>query len=85
MEMVYAERAKLIPDVDRIPEQKGIGLSKTPIMLKSGDWALNVVPWIGGRIISMMHLPSGNIMLMISQFIQPVTVKIISHIVFALS
>jgi alpha-glucosidase len=33
-------------------------LSKTPVELKSGDWILKVVPWVGGRIISMEHLPS---------------------------
>ncbi|KAJ1288397.1 hypothetical protein BS78_02G086400 [Paspalum vaginatum] len=39
---------------------KGAELSKTPIDLKSGDWLLKVIPWIGGRIISMIHLPSDS-------------------------
>ncbi|KAG1354201.1 alpha-glucosidase 2 [Cocos nucifera] len=54
------EKAKCIPDVDKLSGQKGIELSKTPVELKSGDWDLKVVPWIGGRIISMTHLPSGT-------------------------
>lgn len=40
---------------------KGMGLSREPVELNSGDWKLNVVPWIGGRILSMTHVPSGNI------------------------
>ena len=57
--LLNAESAKLIPDVQEVSGHKGIELSSTPIELKSSDWALKVVPWIGGRIISMMHLPSG--------------------------
>lgn len=38
---------------------KGGELSRTPIELANGDWSLKIVPWIGGRIISMVHLPSG--------------------------
>ncbi|KAL2454516.1 Alpha-glucosidase 2-like [Abeliophyllum distichum] len=38
---------------------KGSELSRTPVEIKNGDWALKVVPWMGGRIISMEHLPSG--------------------------
>ncbi|KAJ8509812.1 hypothetical protein OPV22_000246 [Ensete ventricosum] len=56
----HMENAKHIPDVDRLSGQKGIELSKMPVELKSGDWELKVVPWIGGRVISMMHLPSGT-------------------------
>ncbi|XP_058086523.1 uncharacterized protein LOC131233753 [Magnolia sinica] len=48
-----------IPDIEELPGQKGVELSKTPVELKNGDWFLKVVPWIGGRMISMMHLPSG--------------------------
>ncbi|XP_064945424.1 uncharacterized protein LOC135596993 isoform X3 [Musa acuminata AAA Group] len=55
----HMENAKHIPDVDELSGQKGIELSKVPVELKSGDWELKVVPWIGGRIISMMHHPSG--------------------------
>ncbi|KAK4422453.1 Alpha-glucosidase 2 [Sesamum alatum] len=54
------EHAKRIPDLDNVPGHKGTELSRTPVEVKSGDWALKVVPWIGGRIISMEHLPSGT-------------------------
>jgi hypothetical protein len=54
-----AEMIKPIPDMDEPAGQEGAELSKTPVDLKSGDWMLKVVPWIGGRIISMTHLPSG--------------------------
>lgn len=54
------ENAKQVPDVEKVSGQKGIELSMTPIELKSGDWILKVVPWVGGRIFSMVHLPSGN-------------------------
>lgn len=55
-----AESAKRIPDVENISGHKGTELSRTPVEIKSGDWSLKVVPWIGGRIISMEHLPSSN-------------------------
>ncbi|XP_052296714.1 uncharacterized protein LOC102609079 isoform X3 [Citrus sinensis] len=54
------ESAKLISDAEKASEHKGVELSQTPIELKSGDWAVKVVPWIGGRVISMAHLPSGT-------------------------
>lgn len=54
------ESAKPIPDVEEVSGKKGFELSKTPVELKSGDWLLKVVPWIGGRMISMMHVPSGT-------------------------
>ncbi|KAJ4729084.1 Alpha-glucosidase [Melia azedarach] len=57
---IRMESAKLISDVEKTSEHKGVELSRTPIELKSGDWALKVVPWIGGRIISMENLPSGT-------------------------
>ncbi|GAV90532.1 Glyco_hydro_31 domain-containing protein/Gal_mutarotas_2 domain-containing protein [Cephalotus follicularis] len=56
----HLENAKLIPAVEEVSGHKGAELSRTPIELKSGDWLLKVVPWIGGRIISMLHLPSGT-------------------------
>lgn len=56
-----AESAKRIPDVEKLSGRKGTELSRTPVELKSGDWSLKVVPWIGGRIISMEHLPSSNV------------------------
>ncbi|KAK6129903.1 hypothetical protein DH2020_036374 [Rehmannia glutinosa] len=57
---IRLESAKRIPDVDNVSGHKGTELSRTPVELKSGDWALKVVPWIGGRVISMEHLPSGT-------------------------
>lgn len=54
------ETAKLIPDAEDAPGKKGTELSNMPVELKSGDWCLKVVPWIGGRIISMEHLPTGT-------------------------
>ncbi|XP_020696847.2 uncharacterized protein LOC110109955 [Dendrobium catenatum] len=62
-EIKYREKlddAKLLPDVDDLSGQKGIELSKTPVDIKSRDWQLKVVPWIGGRMISMIHLPSAT-------------------------
>ncbi|KAK9215058.1 hypothetical protein WN944_007061 [Citrus x changshan-huyou] len=57
---ICMESAKLISDTEKASEHMGVELSWTPIELKSGDWALKVVPWIGGRVISMAHLPSGT-------------------------
>lgn len=54
------ESAKRIPDVEAVSGHKGVELSRTPVVLKSGDWELKVVPWIGGRILSMDHIPSGT-------------------------
>lgn len=54
------ETATRIPDVEKISGHKGVELSRTPVDMKHGDWALKVVPWIGGRIISMQHHPSGT-------------------------
>ncbi|XP_021895549.1 uncharacterized protein LOC110812931 isoform X2 [Carica papaya] len=56
---IRLERAKVIPDTEELPGHKG-ELSRSPTELKSGDWALIVIPWIGGRIISMVHQPSGT-------------------------
>ncbi|XAR70738.1 Alpha-glucosidase [Bertholletia excelsa] len=56
---IRIETAKRILEVEKVTGVQGVELSKTPIELKSGVWALKVVPWIGGRIISMEHLPSG--------------------------
>ena len=58
--LLIAENAKCIPDIEDVSGQKGVELSRTPIELNNGYWILKVVPWIGGRIISMMHLSSGN-------------------------
>ncbi|XP_024993632.1 uncharacterized protein LOC112527307 isoform X1 [Cynara cardunculus var. scolymus] len=54
------ETAKRIPDVEKASGNKGIELSGTPVEIKCGEWALKVVPWVGGRIISMDHLPTGT-------------------------
>ncbi|CAJ2646991.1 unnamed protein product [Trifolium pratense] len=55
------EKAIQIPDLeDEISGPKAMELSRTPIELKSSEWLLKVVPWIGGRIISMRHFPSGT-------------------------
>ncbi|XP_021288347.1 uncharacterized protein LOC110419565 isoform X2 [Herrania umbratica] len=54
------ESVKLIPNVEDVSGHKGGELSRTPIELENGDWSLQIVPWIGGRIISMVHLPSGR-------------------------
>ncbi|OIV92940.1 hypothetical protein TanjilG_20602 [Lupinus angustifolius] len=62
-EKQYKERLEStiqIPDVEEVSGPKGAELSRTPIELKNGEWVLKVVPWIGGRIISMMHIPSGT-------------------------
>ncbi|KAI8530784.1 hypothetical protein RHMOL_Rhmol11G0086100 [Rhododendron molle] len=59
------ETARHIPDVEKVSGHTGIELSRTPIELKRSVWALKVVPWIGGRIISMEHLPSALVDLLL--------------------
>jgi alpha-glucosidase len=60
----FAEKTIQIPDVeDEVSGPKGMDLSRTPIELKSTEWLLKVVPWIGGRIISMRHFPSGKLII----------------------
>lgn len=54
------ENTTPIPDGEEVSGSKGTELLKTPIELKSGEWNLKIVPWIGGRIISMTHIPSGT-------------------------
>lgn len=46
--------------MEKVSGHKGTELSRAPVEMKSGDWALKVVPWIGGRISSMEHIPSGD-------------------------
>ncbi|XP_073130033.1 uncharacterized protein [Henckelia pumila] len=53
------ENAIRIPVSDNASRGKGTELSRTPVEMRSGEWFLKVVPWVGGRIISMEHLPSG--------------------------
>lgn len=38
---------------------KGVSSVLLPIDLQAGNVTLKVVPWIGGRIVSMIHKPSG--------------------------
>lgn len=38
---------------------KGVGSVLLPIDLQAGNVTVKVVPWIGGRIVSMIHMPSG--------------------------
>lgn len=58
--MFNAESSKCIPDFEEVSGPKGAELSRIPIEMKTDDWIVKIVPWIGGRIISMEHLPSGN-------------------------
>ncbi|GLJ41801.1 hypothetical protein SUGI_0865140 [Cryptomeria japonica] len=46
------------PDEKEHHAEKGTELSRTPVDLESGEWRLKVIPWIGGRMISMTHIPS---------------------------
>uniref|UniRef100_A0ACD5WY04 Uncharacterized protein n=1 Tax=Avena sativa TaxID=4498 RepID=A0ACD5WY04_AVESA len=54
------EMIRPLPDIDEPSGQEGAEVSKKLVELKSGDWFLKVVPWIGGRILSMTHLPSDS-------------------------
>ncbi|CAN6918313.1 unnamed protein product [Brassica oleracea] len=56
---LHMENTNLIPEKEVLHGQKGMELSREPVELNSGDWKLNIVPWIGGRILSMTHVPSG--------------------------
>ncbi|GKD37175.1 hypothetical protein Tco_1257382 [Tanacetum coccineum] len=57
---IRMEMAKLIPDVDKLSALSltGIDVLVSPAEVKYGEWALKVVPWIGGRIISLEHIPT---------------------------
>ncbi|CAH9080623.1 unnamed protein product [Cuscuta europaea] len=57
---IIMEMARRIPDVSGISQKNGAEHSLAPDVLKGGDWELKVVPWIGGRIVSMEHLPTGT-------------------------
>ena len=48
-------------DIEIHDPLKGVGVPKVVMDLTAGHWKLKVVPWIGGRIISMVHNRSGNI------------------------
>ncbi|XP_057872390.2 uncharacterized protein LOC131078661 isoform X2 [Cryptomeria japonica] len=48
------------PNEEEHHAEKGTELSRTPVDLESGEWRLKVIPWIGGRMISMTHIPSGT-------------------------
>ncbi|XP_024399119.1 uncharacterized protein [Physcomitrium patens] len=58
-----AEREKSQNLLDVVFEEhdsiKGVGAVLLPIDLQAGNVTVKVVPWIGGRIISMIHKPSG--------------------------
>jgi alpha-glucosidase len=58
-----AEREKRQSFLDEVFQEheviKGAGTVLEPIELQSGNLSLTVVPWIGGRIISIRHQPSG--------------------------
>eukprot|EP00271_Cylindrocystis_brebissonii_P002380 TRINITY_DN12974_c0_g1_i1.p1 TRINITY_DN12974_c0_g1~~TRINITY_DN12974_c0_g1_i1.p1 ORF type:complete len:810 (-),score=150.92 TRINITY_DN12974_c0_g1_i1:473-2902(-) len=41
-------------------QQEEMEEEREPMALKGGQWALKVNPWAGGRIISMVHIPSGR-------------------------
>lgn len=58
---VCAERTPTILDEapTRSESVKGVGGVSLPIDLQAGNLTLKVVPWIGGRIVSMIHIPSG--------------------------
>lgn len=60
----------MIHEKEVVHGQKGMELSRVPIELKSGDWKLNFIPWIGGRILSMTHIPSGNVLASIKPFVR---------------
>ncbi|GJU67295.1 hypothetical protein Tco_1253554 [Tanacetum coccineum] len=50
------------PDVDNLSALSltGIDLCISPIEVKYGEWALKVVTWIDGQIISLEHIPNGE-------------------------
>lgn len=39
-------------------EVVGAGSKKTIVEMASGAWLLRVAPWVGGRIVSLVHAPS---------------------------
>ncbi|CAA6669562.1 unnamed protein product [Spirodela intermedia] len=53
------EKARRIQDIDRSSGKKGAELARIPIEMRRGKWVLQAVPWVGGRLISMTHTPSG--------------------------
>ncbi|KAG0617198.1 hypothetical protein M758_5G172100 [Ceratodon purpureus] len=59
-----AERERTQTFLDEVLKErssmKGVGGVLCPIDLQAGNVTLKVVPWIGGRIVSMIHMPSGN-------------------------
>jgi hypothetical protein len=54
------EMVRPIPDIDKPLGKEVAELSEIPIDLNGEDWLVKVVPQIGGRIISMTHLPSDS-------------------------
>ncbi|KAI5082028.1 hypothetical protein GOP47_0001771 [Adiantum capillus-veneris] len=45
-------------DIEVQDPLKGLGAPRAIIELNGGEWKLKVVPWIGGRVISMVHSPT---------------------------
>ncbi|KMZ74917.1 alpha-glucosidase, family GH31 [Zostera marina] len=54
------ERTTPIPDFGETSDFEGMALAKTPVELRSGEWILKLIPWIGGRMNSMVHVPTGS-------------------------
>lgn len=54
------ERTTPIPDFGETSDFEGMALAKTPVELRSGEWILKLIPWIGGRMNSMVHVPTGR-------------------------
>lgn len=51
---------KLEADVDQDSSKKGLETSHEPIDFYGKFWNLKIAPFSGGRIISMIHVPSGR-------------------------
>lgn len=58
---MYAESTQSLMDVvfGEHETLKGAGAVLVPIDLEQGNVLMKLVPWDGGRIISMIHRPSG--------------------------
>ncbi|KAG6541415.1 hypothetical protein Mapa_017193 [Marchantia paleacea] len=50
-----------IPDEADYEISESLAVPSTSLLdLKIGDWSLKVAPWVGGRIVSMIHEPTGT-------------------------
>ncbi|CAM6098678.1 unnamed protein product [Calypogeia fissa] len=45
-------------EVDYDTLESTAGVPQKLVELKSGEWLLNIAPWVGGRIINMIHTPT---------------------------